>query len=87
MRTSRASRLEAVWAVEDGEEGLVVDLARRGRYDLCDLCLCRVLAQRAEEVAEGLAGDGADALLVEQRERLFVLCARVDVKTGLRERC
>jgi hypothetical protein len=58
-------------------------VARRAGDDLRDLRLRRVLAQRAEEVAERLARHGAGALLVEERKGLFVLCARGRVNSGL----
>lgn len=45
-----------------------------GTYnDLCDFSLCWILTEGAEEVADGLARDGVNALLVEERKCLLVL--------------
>ena len=68
---------ESVRSIEDRHEGLVVDFSRCGSDDVCDLGLRWVLAERTEEIAQGLPGNRAGAFLVEERKRFFVFWIEV----------
>ena len=57
-------------------------LSRRIRHDIRHLSLRRVLAKCPQQVAQHLARHRASALLVEQRERLLVLCKTLRAAGG-----
>lgn len=66
--------LEAVRSIEDRQEGLVVHFSRRRIDDICNLGLGWILAQCAEEIAQGFPGDSTRAFLIEEGKRLLVFC-------------
>lgn len=68
-------------AVSFNGDGQLTGLAN-GALELRDLGLGGVLAQRAEELAERLARNLARAALVEEGERLLVLCVSDSTRRG-----